>query len=213
MEKTGLEDFYFFSFLEKEELIRLKEISVKKHFNKDEILFYKGDEAKYLHLLIKGIAKLYTYDHKDNEVVIHNLNEGVFYSKLVCEQNGVQVEIDTRTSDAIAIAGYGAAVVGAPIAGVGAAPGATVAAFGNGLGLLGSGIEIATNLIAGDNGAAGQEAGFVAGGMVIDAVVDRALPGPTPDMSKEATTILKEGVNVKTILTERAIKNSQEEKK
>ena len=115
--------------------------------------------------------------------------------------------------DGIAIAGYGAAVVGAPIAGVGAAPGATVAAIGNGIGLLGSGIEIATNLIAGDNGAAGQEAGFVAGGMVIDAVVDRALPGPTPDMSKEATTILKEGVNVKTILTERAIKNSQEEKK
>jgi hypothetical protein len=31
MEKTGLEDFYFFSFLEKEELIRLKEISVKNN--------------------------------------------------------------------------------------------------------------------------------------------------------------------------------------
>ena len=73
MEKTGLEDFYFFSFLKEEELVRLKEISVKKYFNKDEILFYKGDEAKYLHLLIKGIAKLYTYDHKDNEVIIHNL--------------------------------------------------------------------------------------------------------------------------------------------
>jgi hypothetical protein len=43
------------------------------NFNKDEILFYKGDEPKYLHLLIKGIAKLYTYDHKDNEVIIHNL--------------------------------------------------------------------------------------------------------------------------------------------
>ena len=43
------------------------------HLYKGEILFYKGDEAKYLHLLIKGIAKLYTYDHKDNEVIIHNL--------------------------------------------------------------------------------------------------------------------------------------------
>ena len=73
MEKTGLEDFYFFSFLKEEELLRLKEISVKKYFNKGEILFYKGDEPKYLHLLIKGIAKLYTYDHKENEVVIHNL--------------------------------------------------------------------------------------------------------------------------------------------
>ena len=73
MEKTGLEDFYFFSFLKEEELRRLKDISIKKIFNKGEILFYKGDEAKYLHLLIKGIAKLYTHDHKDNEVVIHNL--------------------------------------------------------------------------------------------------------------------------------------------
>ena len=43
MEKTGLEDFYFFSFLKEDELRRLKEISIKKHFNKDEILFYKGD--------------------------------------------------------------------------------------------------------------------------------------------------------------------------
>ncbi|CAM3478800.1 Crp/Fnr family transcriptional regulator [Arcobacter aquimarinus] len=66
-------DFNFFSFLKEEDLNRLKEITIKKYFNKDEILFYKGDEPKYLHLLIKGIAKLYTYDHKENEVVIHNL--------------------------------------------------------------------------------------------------------------------------------------------
>ena len=48
MKKTELEDFYFFSFLKEEELLRLKEISIKKHFNKDEILFYRGDESKYL---------------------------------------------------------------------------------------------------------------------------------------------------------------------
>ena len=36
MEKTGLEDFYFFSFLKEEELLRLKEISVKKYFNKGD---------------------------------------------------------------------------------------------------------------------------------------------------------------------------------
>lgn len=73
MEKKDFEDFYFFNFLSEEDLLRLKEISIKKQFNKDEILFYRGDEPKYLHLLLKGIVKLYTYDHKDNEVVIHNL--------------------------------------------------------------------------------------------------------------------------------------------
>ena len=73
MERKELDDFHFFNFLKEEDLQKLKEISVKKYFNKDEILFYRGEEPKYLHLLIKGIAKLYTYDHKDNEVIIHNL--------------------------------------------------------------------------------------------------------------------------------------------
>lgn len=73
MELKGLEDFYFFSFLSEKDLIRLKEISIKKYYNKDEILFYRGDKPKFLHFLIKGIVKLYTHDHKDNEVIIHNL--------------------------------------------------------------------------------------------------------------------------------------------
>lgn len=37
------------------------------------------------------------------EVIIYNLVEGIFYSKLICEQNGEIKEIDARTSDAIAI--------------------------------------------------------------------------------------------------------------
>ncbi len=73
MVQNVIDDFQFFNFLKEKDLNRLKEISVKKYFNKGEILFYKGEEAKYLHLLIKGIVKLYTYDHKDNEVIIHNL--------------------------------------------------------------------------------------------------------------------------------------------
>lgn len=38
------------------------------------------------------------------EAVIYNLLEGVFYSKIVCKQNGQTYEIDARTSDAIALA-------------------------------------------------------------------------------------------------------------
>jgi len=37
------------------------------------------------------------------EVVIYNLIEGVFYAKLICDKEGDKVEIDARTSDAIAI--------------------------------------------------------------------------------------------------------------
>lgn len=39
-----------------------------------------------------------------NEVVIHNLSEGIFYSKLICNDGLKTEEIDSRTSDAIAIA-------------------------------------------------------------------------------------------------------------
>lgn len=38
------------------------------------------------------------------EVFIYKLEEGVFHSMLVCIQNGIKVEIDSRTSDAIALA-------------------------------------------------------------------------------------------------------------
>jgi bifunctional DNase/RNase len=39
-----------------------------------------------------------------NEVIIHNLSEGIFYSKLICHDGLKTEEIDSRTSDAIALA-------------------------------------------------------------------------------------------------------------
>lgn len=38
------------------------------------------------------------------EIMIHKLEEGIFYSHLVCEQNGEIKKIDSRTSDAVALA-------------------------------------------------------------------------------------------------------------
>ncbi len=38
------------------------------------------------------------------EVLIYKLEEGVFYAKLVCNHNDTSVEIDSRTSDALAMA-------------------------------------------------------------------------------------------------------------
>jgi len=38
------------------------------------------------------------------EVIIYNLVEGIFFAKLVCDDSGKEVEIDARTSDAIALA-------------------------------------------------------------------------------------------------------------
>ncbi len=53
------------------------------------------------HDLFKNFAQAFEIGVK--EVVIYNLVEGIFYSKLVCELNRQTLEIDARTSDAIAI--------------------------------------------------------------------------------------------------------------
>lgn len=53
------------------------------------------------HDLFKNFAQAFSIIVK--EVVIYNLIEGIFYSKLICEREGQVTEIDARTSDAIAI--------------------------------------------------------------------------------------------------------------
>ncbi|WP_066630124.1 bifunctional nuclease family protein [Labilibacter marinus] len=43
------------------------------------------------------------FDIEIIEVVIYKLEEGIFYSELVCKKEGEQVRIDSRTSDAVAL--------------------------------------------------------------------------------------------------------------
>ncbi|MDI9339494.1 MAG: bifunctional nuclease family protein [Sediminibacterium sp.] len=54
------------------------------------------------HDLFKSFAE--TFDISVSEVLIYNLVEGIFYAKLVCNDGTRDVEIDARTSDAIALA-------------------------------------------------------------------------------------------------------------
>lgn len=54
------------------------------------------------HDLFKSFAL--AFDIKVREIVIYNLNEGIFHAKLICENQGSFSEIDARTSDAIALA-------------------------------------------------------------------------------------------------------------
>ncbi len=54
------------------------------------------------HDLFKTFAN--TFDIEIQEVIINKFHEGIFYSILVCEKNGKIIEIDSRTSDAVAIA-------------------------------------------------------------------------------------------------------------
>ena len=55
------------------------------------------------HDLFKSFAEAFSVNIR--EVVIYNLVEGIFYAKLICQQDGANdVEVDARTSDAIALA-------------------------------------------------------------------------------------------------------------
>lgn len=54
------------------------------------------------HDLFKSMAG--SFDIDVEEVIIFNLLEGVFYAKLICNNGEKRMEIDARTSDAIAIA-------------------------------------------------------------------------------------------------------------
>ncbi len=54
------------------------------------------------HDLFKNFAD--NFEIKIKEVVIHKLQDGVFYSILVCEKEGKDTVFDARTSDAVALA-------------------------------------------------------------------------------------------------------------
>jgi bifunctional DNase/RNase len=53
------------------------------------------------HDLFKSFAHSFKYSVK--EIIISDLKEGVFFAKIVCENDNKTVEIDARPSDAIAI--------------------------------------------------------------------------------------------------------------
>lgn len=75
-----------------------------------------GFEAQAIAIQLEGLkpARPLTHDLFYNfaktfnvmllEVNVHKLEEGVFYSKLTCKNENNSVEIDSRTSDAIALA-------------------------------------------------------------------------------------------------------------
>ncbi len=54
------------------------------------------------HDLLKNL--MLSFNIELHEIIISDLQEGIFYSKLVCSSKNDTIEIDSRTSDAIALA-------------------------------------------------------------------------------------------------------------
>ncbi len=54
------------------------------------------------HDLFKQTLEAFKVEIK--EIIINNLLDGIFYARLICEREGEIIELDSRTSDAIALA-------------------------------------------------------------------------------------------------------------
>jgi len=66
-----IRDFYIFRDLSGD-LVKSLESKIMKHkYEKGSIIFYSGDSSQNLHILIKGMVKLYKHNSHSEELVLH----------------------------------------------------------------------------------------------------------------------------------------------
>jgi len=67
----NLKEVFLFKNLSDEDLEKVKSFTIIKELKKDEIVFYEKEPSSYLHVLVKGNARVYKVDKKGNELIIH----------------------------------------------------------------------------------------------------------------------------------------------
>ena len=67
-----LNDIPLFSGLSDEHLKKLQQLVHVRHYTKDSIVFYEGDESDYLHILLDGAVRLYKTTPKGTQIHMHN---------------------------------------------------------------------------------------------------------------------------------------------
>lgn len=72
-----------FRSLDEKDLISIASITYIEKFQKENIIFYEGDEAKYFYALIEGSVKIYKTGFKNNEVVLHYFNKPTLIAEMV----------------------------------------------------------------------------------------------------------------------------------
>lgn len=73
-----------FSALTESHLKELYDQTHVKHFTKDSIVFYEGDESEYLHILLEGSIKLYKTTPKGTQIQINRLNAPALIGEYAC---------------------------------------------------------------------------------------------------------------------------------
>lgn len=80
--KVKLKDLFLFKDLGDDTIAKIEEITTPLKLSKDNILFYEGDEAKYLYVLTKGIIKLYKTASNDKEIVMKYFHQQEFIAEV-----------------------------------------------------------------------------------------------------------------------------------
>ncbi|QKF64962.1 Crp/Fnr family transcriptional regulator [Campylobacter corcagiensis] len=82
-----IEDIPFFKHLSKDDIEKIKNISVVQKYKKDEILFIEGEEPKWLSILLKGRLKIYKTSPKGKEIFMHEIHPINFIAEVVNFKN------------------------------------------------------------------------------------------------------------------------------
>lgn len=77
-----LKKIYLFENLDDNVLKKIEEISSIVKLKKENIVFYEGDESRYMYILLKGIIKLYKVTSVDKELVLKYFNENEFIAEV-----------------------------------------------------------------------------------------------------------------------------------
>ncbi len=84
-----LQEIPMFSALEEKYISELKNAVRVKHFSKDSIVFYEGDESKYLHILMEGDVKLYKTSPKGSQIQINRFSAPSLIAEFACFEKEV----------------------------------------------------------------------------------------------------------------------------
>jgi CRP/FNR family transcriptional regulator len=84
-----LQEIPMFSALEERYISELKNAVHVKHFTKDSIVFYEGDESDYLHILMEGDVKLYKTSPKGSQIQINRFAAPSLIAEFACFEKEV----------------------------------------------------------------------------------------------------------------------------
>ena len=73
--KFHLQNTILFQNIDEETVKKIESFTSHHKVSKDSIVFYEGDESKYLYLLVKGVIKLYKTTTSHKEVVLKYFHE------------------------------------------------------------------------------------------------------------------------------------------